>query len=143
MKRSNYTFAELAMRLAGRRVKRVLRSPIVYEDGFGSCRAWAEFDDGFKLELALADLNALIEFPARWDADLPLEVFDEVDGVLLSQYQVTGILVTETTFSFGLILNDEEPFVLCLDTQAATRLELYCYHLNEMLEAGGKAFLAS
>lgn len=143
MKPGKYSFAQLAQHLAGCRLVQVLRSPLIVADDFGSCRAWAEFDDGSRIELILAALDELIEFPARFDADTAHDAFEEVDGVLLSRFEVAGFVVAETTFSFGIILKDEPASVLCLDTMAGTRLDLHIYPLHRLLKDGGQAFFGS
>ena len=142
MKSNQHTFAELAQQLAGCRLLRTLRSQIIFANDFGSCRAWAEFESGAKLELVLAASDDLIEFPAEFDVHSSYDVLTEVDGISLNQFEVMGLCVAEATYSYGIILKNDTPLVLCLDTTAGLKLDLQVYPLHEILSAGGQAFFS-
>ena len=138
----SHTLSQLAVALRHRRLVCVHRTPFMQKDEFAGCRAFVEFENGSLLELVLADSCDLIEYPLK---DLPqsgCDVLDEVDGIALRNLEVCGVCIAETTFSFGIVLKQPAPVVLCLDTEAAMKLDLYIHPLQSLL-SDGASFIAS
>jgi hypothetical protein len=121
---------------------RVHRAPFVQNDEFASCRAFAEFEDGSLLELVLAAACDFIDYPAKELPQSGCDVLDEVDGIALLNLEVCGVCIAETTFSFGIVLKKPTPVVLCLDTEAGMKLDLYIHPLQSLL-SDGASFIAS
>ncbi|CAN5448665.1 hypothetical protein BH09VER1_BH09VER1_35720 [soil metagenome] len=139
MSASELSLANLAASVKGKGLVCAYLTPYRQHEDFQGCQAFIEFEDDSLLELRLSYLTDLQPYPVL---NLPdgCQRVESIDGTPIEGLQCVGLCVSETVYSFGLIVQLDEPMVLCLDTRAAIRLSLYLYPLRSLVLEGAKVF---
>lgn len=137
MKSQEFTIGKLANALCGKQVKCAFLTPYLKTDDFESCQAFIQFEDNTILHLGFIENQDSIEYPVCGLELQKLRRVESVDNVSINGLIVVGLYFSESMFSLGIVVNTPSMAVLCLDTMAGIRMELYLYPLESIKDHNG------
>jgi hypothetical protein len=137
MKAQEFTIGKLADVLCGKRIECAFLTPYLKTDDFESCQAFVQFEDKTILHLGFIDNQDLIEYPVCGLELQKLRRVESVDNVSINGLLVRGLYFSESVFSLGIVVNAPSLAVLCLDTMAGVRMELYLCPLESIKSHDG------